>query len=74
MDQSIQKDHLRLLAEGKKIAFIQAGWHSQIVRQAYEAFVEDCSQSGIAASQIDVFDCHDFELDFLFDDVILKAV
>jgi 6,7-dimethyl-8-ribityllumazine synthase len=56
MDQSIQKDHLRLLAEGKKIAFIQAGWHSQIVRQAYEAFVEDCSQSGIAASQIDVFE------------------
>jgi len=56
MDQSIQKDQLRLLAEGKKIAFIQAGWHKQIVSQAFEAFVETCSQSGVSKSQIELFE------------------
>jgi 6,7-dimethyl-8-ribityllumazine synthase len=56
MDQSIQKDRLRPLAEGKNIAFIQAGWHKRIVNQAFEAFVEECSQSGLPKPQIELFE------------------
>jgi 6,7-dimethyl-8-ribityllumazine synthase len=55
MDQSI-KANFQLLNEGKKIAFIQAGWHKDIVGQAFAAFVEECSTSGISNAQIKLFE------------------
>ncbi|MEM7562311.1 MAG: 6,7-dimethyl-8-ribityllumazine synthase [Pseudomonadota bacterium] len=55
MDQSMKQNKgQNLLASGKKIAFIQAGWHEQIVTNAYESFVIDCSEAGIAPNQIDL--------------------
>ena len=58
MDQSIHENHksLGLLSEDKKIAFIQAGWHKQIVSQAFKAFTEECLKSGITESQVELFD------------------
>lgn len=55
MDQSI-KENFQLLNEGKKIAFIQAGWHKDIVAQVFSAFVKECTISGIANHQIKLFE------------------
>lgn len=44
------------LERGQRIAFIRADWHRQIVTQAYDAFITECGQQGIAADQIDLFD------------------
>lgn len=43
------------LNHGKRIAYIQADWHSEIVDQARLAFCEQCEQLGIAKGQIDFF-------------------
>ena len=43
------------LNQGKRIAYIQADWHSEIVDQARLAFFEQCKQLGISTCQIDVF-------------------
>jgi 6,7-dimethyl-8-ribityllumazine synthase len=60
MDQSIQEDQqqrsFQSLAQGRKIAYVQAGWHRQIVSQAYLSFVETCASMGIAESCIELFE------------------
>lgn len=60
MDQTQQQttrhDPGTLLAGGRRIAFIRAGWHQHIVGQAYEAFREQCDLLGIADRQIDLFE------------------
>jgi 6,7-dimethyl-8-ribityllumazine synthase len=38
------------------IAYIQAGWHRDIVGKAYHAFCTRCQEDGIDASQITCFD------------------
>ena len=43
-------------ARNHKIAYIQAGWHRQIVSQAHHAFVETCVDSGLARSDIELFE------------------
>lgn len=39
-----------------QIAYIQAGWHRDIVDKAYHAFCARCQDDGIDASQIDCYD------------------
>ena len=46
----------RLLESGKRIAFIQAAWHSEIVGQARESFISECKNLGIDESQMDFFE------------------
>jgi 6,7-dimethyl-8-ribityllumazine synthase len=43
-------------ARSHRIAYIQSGWHRQIVSQAHYAFVETCADSGLAKSNIDLFE------------------
>lgn len=40
----------------QRIAFIQAGWHRDIVDPGREAFVAECVRLGIEAERIDVFE------------------
>ena len=60
MDQSIQEDQhqrsFQSLAQGRKIAYVQAGWHRHIVSQAYQSFVETCASMGIAESCIELLE------------------
>ena len=60
MDQSIGKNSdqrtFTALARNRRIAFIQAGWHRQIVSQAHGAFVEECEAAGFAKSDIELFE------------------
>jgi 6,7-dimethyl-8-ribityllumazine synthase len=60
MDQSIQEDQqqrsFQSLTQGRKIAYVEAGWHHQIVSQAYLSFVETCASMGIAQSCIELFE------------------
>ncbi|HUV21031.1 MAG TPA: 6,7-dimethyl-8-ribityllumazine synthase [Gammaproteobacteria bacterium] len=60
MDQSSsnnpQHNALASLPRGRKVAFIQAGWHRQIVSQAYRSFVEECEVAGLAGSDIELFE------------------
>ncbi len=51
----INNQEIRLLTEGKKIAFIQACWHQHIVSQAYSSFSQECAASGLTDSQIELF-------------------
>ena len=44
------------LPQGKKIAFIQAGWHRDIVEQSRLSFTKHLAQQGISGEQISVFD------------------
>ena len=39
-----------------RIAFVQAQWHSDIVHQARDAFLEEMQRQGFALDAIDVFD------------------
>ena len=56
MDQSMSKNQISgLLSDTKKIAFIQAGWHQNIVSQAYSSFKQECFESGVTDAQIDLF-------------------
>ncbi|SFM55754.1 6,7-dimethyl-8-ribityllumazine synthase [Variovorax sp. OV329] len=41
---------------GQRIAFVQAQWHSDIVRQARDAFLEEMARLGVPRERIDVFD------------------
>jgi len=43
-------------ARNHKVAYIQAGWHRKIVSQAYHAFVETCADSGLARSDVELFE------------------
>ena len=42
--------------ENKRIAFVQAQWHSDIVHQARDAFLEEMTRQGVPREQIDVID------------------
>lgn len=61
MDQSTQfetdnnqfQKPFQLIQSGKRIAFIQAAWHSEIVDQSRLSFVSECSNLGIDQSFID---------------------
>lgn len=46
---------LRLLQGDKRIAFIQAAWHSNIVDQSRISFVSECGKLGIDESKIEFF-------------------
>ena len=50
MDQTINTN------SNKRVAYIQANWHHDIVNQAYLAFVDECVSHGIEKNQIDCFD------------------
>jgi 6,7-dimethyl-8-ribityllumazine synthase len=60
MDQSIGKNSEQRIFtvpdRNRKIAFIQAGWHRQIVSQAHGSFVEECAAAGLPKSDIDLFE------------------
>ncbi len=43
-------------ADGKRIAFVEAQWHSDIVHQARDAFLAEMERLGVPADTIDVFD------------------
>ena len=43
------------LPAGKRIAFVQAGWHREIVDNARQAFVEGMTARGLAAGDIELF-------------------
>lgn len=50
MNQTIQTP------QAKRVAYIQAGWHKNIVEQAYTTFEEGVVKAGLKKEQIDVFD------------------
>ncbi|MBO9515928.1 MAG: 6,7-dimethyl-8-ribityllumazine synthase [Variovorax sp.] len=41
---------------GRRIAFVQAQWHSDIVHQARDAFLAEMKRQGVPLDTIDVFD------------------
>ena len=41
---------------GGRIAFVEAQWHSDIVHQARDAFLEEMARLGVPRERIDVFD------------------
>jgi 6,7-dimethyl-8-ribityllumazine synthase len=41
---------------GRRIAFVQAQWHSDIVHQARDAFLEEMQRQGVTLDSIDVID------------------
>lgn len=41
---------------GNRVAFIQAGWHGDIVGQAREAFLTEMAKHGVPADQVDIID------------------
>jgi 6,7-dimethyl-8-ribityllumazine synthase len=43
-------------SRGERIAFVEAQWHSDIVHQARDAFLEEMARLGVARELIDVFD------------------
>jgi 6,7-dimethyl-8-ribityllumazine synthase len=59
MDQSRSKatpgNQSDILHNSKRIAFIQADWHSDIVDQARISFCDQCEPLGIPLSQIDFY-------------------
>ena len=44
------------LNTGKRIAFIQAGWHAEIVDQARLSFCAECEKLAIPTTQLDYFE------------------
>lgn len=55
MNQTKQNQLPNIKTDGR-IAFIQAGWHSDIVEQARLTFIEEMAKAGIPESRIDIFD------------------
>ncbi|MEJ8811373.1 6,7-dimethyl-8-ribityllumazine synthase [Variovorax ureilyticus] len=41
---------------GRRVAFVQAQWHSDIVHQARDAFLAEMKRQGVPLDTIDVFD------------------
>ena len=41
---------------GERIAFVEAQWHSDIVHQARDAFLEEMERQGVPRADIDIFD------------------
>ena len=56
MDQTTKKITYKLLDNGKRIAFIQANWHREIVDQARESFIDKCETLDIDQTSIDLFE------------------
>ncbi len=59
MNQSDQVQHttaIRPRQAGQRFAFIQAGWHSDIVGQGRAGFLAEMARQGVARADIDVFD------------------
>jgi len=59
MKQSIsceQQTSHAYLPTGKNIAFIQAGWHQEIVEQSYFSFKGQLAEHGVNESRISLFD------------------
>ena len=60
MDQTnknlVQTETYCLLENGKRIAFIQANWHSEIVDQARLSFISEVEKFGIRENQIDCYE------------------
>jgi len=54
-DSKFDRDKFALLNSGKRIAFIQSTWHSKIVDQSRQSFINQCTLLGIAENQIDFF-------------------
>ncbi|MEM8833429.1 MAG: 6,7-dimethyl-8-ribityllumazine synthase [Pseudomonadota bacterium] len=44
------------LPTNQKIAFIQAGWHADIVAEGRKSFVDNMKQAGVAGDRIEIFD------------------
>jgi 6,7-dimethyl-8-ribityllumazine synthase len=44
------------VSRGKRIAFVQAQWHSDIVHQARDAFLEEMERQGVPRADVDIFD------------------
>ncbi len=44
------------IPDGRRIAFVQAQWHADIVHQARDAFLAELERQGVPADTIDVFD------------------
>jgi 6,7-dimethyl-8-ribityllumazine synthase len=44
------------IIENSRVAFIQAGWHSDIVEQGQRAFIQTFTEGGGKSEHIDVFD------------------
>ncbi len=47
---------LSLSLKTQKIAFIQAGWHADIVAEGRKAFIADMEEAGLPSNQIDIYD------------------
>lgn len=44
------------LPTNQKIAFIQAGWHADIVAEARKSFMNDLDKAGISNEKVEIFD------------------
>ena len=44
------------VSRGKRIAFVQAQWHCDIVHQARDAFLAEMERQGVPRGDIDIFD------------------
>ena len=44
------------LPTNQKIAFIQAGWHADIVGEGRKSFIDTMKQAGVAGDRIEIFD------------------
>lgn len=44
------------MLENQRIAFIEASWHGDIVRQGRDSFLAEIEKHGIAQSEVDVFE------------------
>jgi len=51
----IERSRHAVLPDGRRIAFIEAGWHSEIVGNARDAFVEAMTEHGLAGADIEHF-------------------
>jgi 6,7-dimethyl-8-ribityllumazine synthase len=56
MDQTTNKIVYNQLENGKRIAYIQANWHRDIVDQARQAFIRKCKTLDIDQTSIDLFE------------------
>ena len=43
-----------LLSSGSRIAFVEAGWHGDIVEQCRLSFLEHLEQNGVASDRVDL--------------------
>jgi 6,7-dimethyl-8-ribityllumazine synthase len=46
----------KIIRDSQRIAFIQSGWHKDIVDRARESFIDEAMRLGVARDAIDVFE------------------